>query len=105
MTIDIGIIAQWAGALLTIGGLVVAFWKFIKKHIISKIDDNSKTTNAIREELRDIKQTVSDINAEQCIIVKGLIASLDGLHQQGCNGPVSDALVELREHINERAHQ
>jgi uncharacterized protein YoxC len=105
MTVDIGAVAQWLGALSIIGGALMAFWKIIKKHVIQKIDDNAETTNTIMSKVNGIGQAVTGIKEEQRIIVKGLTAALDGLHQLKCNGPVSDAREELNEHLNEQAHK
>lgn len=48
---------------------------------------------------------VQEIKAEQLIIVECLRAVLDGLHQQGCNGKVSDAINMLDGHIVEKAYK
>ena len=45
---------------------------------------------AIREELR--------------ILCYGVQACLSGLKEQGCNGPVTDALTHLEKHLNKKAH-
>ncbi len=42
--------------------------------------------------------------AEQTLIVYGLLACLKGLAEQGCNGPVSEAIDKLEKHINQKAH-
>jgi len=33
------------------------------------------------------------------------LACLKGLHEQGCNGPVTHAIEEIEEHINKQAHK
>ncbi len=48
----------------------------------------------------DIKQ----MKAEQSIITMGLLACLKGLSEQGCNGPVTEAIDKIERHLNERAH-
>lgn len=48
---------------------------------------------------------VQEVKAEQFIIVECLRAVLDGLHQQGCNGKVSEALNTLDTYLIERAHK
>lgn len=49
---------------------------------------------------KDIKQ----IKEEQCMHTYVLLAILDGLKQQGCNGPVTEAREKLSKHINKQAH-
>ena len=59
-----------------------------------------------QEEIRvEFDGKVQDLKAEQLIIVECLRAILDGLHQQGCNGRVSDALNTLDDYLVERAHK
>lgn len=48
---------------------------------------------------------VQEIKAEQFIIVECLRAVLDGLHQQGCNGKVTEALNTLDSYMVKRAHE
>ena len=55
---------------------------------------------------RDRRQD-RDLNAirrEQTLICYGVLACLKGLKEQGCNGPVSDALDKLEKHLNQAAH-
>jgi len=48
----------------------------------------------------DIKQ----MKAEQSILTLGVLACLKGLSEQGCNGPVTEAIDKIERHLNERAH-
>lgn len=50
-------------------------------------------------------ESIKEIKKEQTILTKGVLACLKGLHEQGCNGPVTHAIDELEEHINEEAHK
>ena len=42
--------------------------------------------------------------AEQSLICYGLRGALQGLIEQGCNGPCKDALEKLNKHLNQEAH-
>ena len=42
---------------------------------------------------------------EQTLVVYGLLACLKGLKEQGCNGPVTEAINRLEKHLNEKAHE
>ena len=88
MWIDVDTIIK-AAALVTalgvLGGVVVSLYKASE---------------------RDRKQ--SEINkemmAEQSLICYGLRGALQGLIEQGCNGPCKDALEKLNKHLNQEAH-
>lgn len=45
------------------------------------------------------------IKDEECVIVYGLLACLDGLKQLGANGNVTEAHNALDKHINKAAHK
>ena len=67
------------------------------------------TQDEIQQKQDDIRSEfdakVQDIKAEQLIIVECLRAVLDGLHQQGCNGKVSEALETLDNYLIKRAYK
>lgn len=50
---------------------------------------------------RDIKS----IKEEQTVLVHGVLACLMGLKEQGCNGPVTEAIEKIEEYINKQAHK
>ena len=45
------------------------------------------------------------IKAEQGLLTYGVLACLKGLKEQGCNGPVSEAIDRIETHLNHKAHQ
>ena len=47
---------------------------------------------------------ISSILEEQTLICYGLRGALQGLIEQGCNGPCKDALNRLDKHLNKSAH-
>lgn len=54
------------------------------------------------------EQQDADIKAikdEQTVLVHGVLACLMGLKEQGCNGPVTDAIHAIEKHINKQAHK
>lgn len=88
MYIDADIIIKAASllaALGTLGGVVIALYK--------QFQSNKKQTEAIKE-----------IQEEQILICYGLKGALNGLIEQGCDGPVHDALDKLEKHLNKCAH-
>lgn len=72
-------------ALSVLGGVVVSLYK---------------------ASVRDRKQSeiIKEIMDEQSLICYGLLGALQGLIEQGCNGPCKDALEKLNKHLNQEAH-
>ena len=57
--------------------------------------------------LRQNKQD-EDIKArkeEQSILTTGVLACLKGLKEQGCDGPVTEAISSIENHLNKEAHK
>lgn len=48
---------------------------------------------------------INDIKNEQKMQTRVLLAVLDGLHQQGCNGDVTKATNELTDWLNQQSHK
>ena len=47
---------------------------------------------------------IKSIKDEQTLITYGLLACLKGLSEQGCDGPVTDAIDRIEKHLNVKAH-
>lgn len=77
------------GSVLTALGVI---WKALSK--ISKFIS--------RQEKQD--DEIAAIRSEQTLICYGVLACLKGLKEQGCNGPVKEALDKLEKHLNKAAH-
>lgn len=45
------------------------------------------------------------IKDEQTLMTYGLLACLKGLKEQGCDGPVTDAIDRIEKHLNKKAHE
>ena len=47
---------------------------------------------------------IKEIKEEQQLLTYGILACLRGLHEQGSNGPVTEAIDKIEKHINKKAH-
>lgn len=70
----------------TIFGLIVAIYKFYARQ-------------------RKQDEELAAIRAELQIVCYGLRGALQGLIEQGCNGPCKDGLNHLEKHLNKQAHK
>ena len=57
--------------------------------------------------LRQNKQDedIKAIKEEQSILTTGVLACLKGLKEQGCDGPVNEAISSIENHLNKEAHK
>ena len=47
---------------------------------------------------------IAMMKKELCLLTFGVLACLKGLSEQGCDGPVTDAIKKIEKHINKQAH-
>ena len=83
-------------ALLTLAsvvGVVIAFFKYYNKgyDMVKHQKEQDEAIKSIRE--------------EQALMTFGILACLKGLHEQGANGPVTDAIEKFEKHLNIKAHE
>lgn len=48
---------------------------------------------------------IQAVKEEQQILTYGILACLKGLKEQGCNGPVTEAINKIEKHLNIEAHK
>ena len=48
---------------------------------------------------------IKALKKEQCLLTYGVLACLKGLKEQGCNGPVTEAIDKIEKHVNQAAHE
>lgn len=72
------------------------------KESIDKINQSIATSIANVTKTND--KNLSEIREELTLITYAQLACLKGLKEQGCNGPVTEALNKLEKHLNQAAH-
>jgi hypothetical protein len=90
-----------AGAVI---GAIVAMVTYFTKVVrwVDKQGKQDKDIQAIRQHHED---DMASIKEEQTLLVYGVLACLKGLSEQGCNGPVTEAINKFEKHLNEKAHK
>lgn len=63
---------------------------------------HNKDVQALETKLSAGMQTIND---EQTLLTYGILACLKGLREQGCNGPVKEAIDKIEKHLNVQAHK
>ncbi len=80
-----------------IGGLVAWVIRFVDRQKAQDVDLN-KLRDAHNADIKAVKE-------ELTVLVFGTLACLKGLSEQGCNGPVTQAIDKLEKHLNREAHK
>ena len=50
-------------------------------------------------------EDIKAMKEEMCLLTYGVLACLKGLKEQGCNGPVTEAVAKIEKHVNQEAHK
>lgn len=79
-------------ALAAIVGALIAIFKLIEKNK-EAVERNKKQD-----------QEIASIKRELALITYAVRGCLDGLHQQGCNGRVTDSINRIDKYLNKAAH-
>ena len=110
MQISIDAVIKASALLGALGALWAVAYRIIKWfQKQDKQTDDIDSLRALHEnDTRTIKEKeAADMQAvkdELCLLSYAMLAALDGLRQQGCNGEVTKAHGMLEKHLNKQAH-
>ena len=94
--IDIVKLAEIIGACSVVLGMIIGIYKLYDR-MTDKLSVLEKRVSELERENQGIKK-------ENTLVIYALGACLDGLHQQGCNGKVTEAMDRIGKYINNAAH-
>ena len=102
--ITIGQIVGVCGTLTVLASFFFTIYKFIKKTVLDKIEANKKDILQLQKEMRHVRRDIDDRKEERLILLKGQLACLKGLKEQGCNGPVTQGIKDIEEYMIKKSH-
>ena len=93
-------------ALVSLVAGCTAIYKIVKffNDWHDKIQKYDSYESKIENTHADTEAKFQQIITEQYILTKSMLAVLEGLIEQGCNGPVTKAKNELEKYLNQQAH-
>jgi predicted MarR family transcription regulator len=90
-------------AAAVVSALTVIITLFVK---VVRFIDRQKKQDTELSDLRSLHNAdMASMKKEQTLLVYGILACLKGLKEQGCNGPVTEAINKIEKHLNENAHK
>jgi hypothetical protein len=87
-----------------IAGAIVALVSYFSK-VVRWVDKQTKQDEDIKKLQKHHEEDMASIKEEQTLLVFGVLACLKGLSEQGCNGPVTEAIHKYEKYLNEKAHK
>ena len=83
---------------------VVAIVTYFSK-VVRWVDKQSAQDEEIQKLKKHHEDDIKAIKEEQTLLVFGVLACLKGLREQGCNGPVTEAINKYEKYLNQKAHE
>ena len=85
------------GALTAISTLIIKFIRWVDRQKAQDVE-----LKQLKERHAEDNEAIQD---ELLVLTYGILACLKGLQEQGCNGPVTEAIKKIEKHINKNAHK
>jgi F420-0:gamma-glutamyl ligase-like protein len=85
-------------------GAVIALTTYFSK-VVRWVDQQAKQDTEIKELRKHHEEDMASIKEEQTLLMYGVLACLKGLSEQGCNGPVTEAIDKFEKYLNQKAHR
>ena len=90
-------IAKWIIAVTTIATPIIV--------LVRKWMNHDKRIEACEKNNESICKSLNQVLAENKIQIVGILACLEGLKEQGCNGAVTYSIELIKNFINDTAHK
>ena len=103
--ITIGEIAKALTTITVIMSFVVMIYKFVKLRYIDRFNKIEQRMDKLAEHNNQQDEEVKKSKEEREILLRGELACLKGLKEQGCNGPVTKAINDIEEYLVENFHK
>lgn len=88
-----------AAILAAVGAIVTLLIK-----CVHWFDKQEKQTTDVNKLNKKHDEDIASIQNELEILTYGTLACLKGLHEKGCDGPVTEAIDKIEKYVNRKAH-
>lgn len=95
--ITIGQVVGAIGTISVISAFFLGIFKWYKNSIQDKLVNFDTRISKLEKDSKTNKE-------ENTILLKGLLACLKGLQEQGCDGAVVSSISEIESYLLEKAH-
>lgn len=80
-------------------------YKFYKKTILDRFKTLEDRIESNELEIKSLKEDNEINKRENILLIKSVQACLKGLKEQGCNGPVTEAISNIDEYLLKASHR
>ena len=102
--ITLGQIVAAIGTITAIAAFFVAIFKWYKKSFTDKFTKIEDRLDKLEEKTLTQTAEIEECKSERLILLRGLLACLKGLQEQGCNGSVTQAIKDIEGYLINKSH-
>lgn len=102
--ITINQISTGLGIIVSIITPVIAVYKVYKKNVDNRFKNIENTIKEQQQEIEILKKETIINKRENLLLIRSVQACLKGLKEQGCNGPVTEAINNIDEYLLKASH-
>lgn len=103
--ITVGQIIAVIVALTTIIGFIKLIKNIYDSNIATPIKNLRKDVDQLKEDTKRQDLDIKDSKEERLLLMRGVLACLNGLHEQGCNDTVTKTIREYETYLQDKAHK
>ena len=96
--VTLGEIVKAIGTISAISLFIIGLYKWYKSKISDRLDKLEIRVTNLENDSKTNKE-------ENELLLKGQLACLKGLKEQGCNGPVTTSINEIESYLLKQAHK
>lgn len=87
---------------------VIALFRYLFKSrdwVVRQDKQDAENKSEVEKLKKHHDDDITEIKEELQLLTHGVLACLKGLNEKGCNGPVTETITMLEEHLNKKAHR
>lgn len=73
--------------------------------LTTKVNRDYARLNALEDDLKGHEKEIRESLEERRLLMTGVLACLKGLKEQGCNGPVTEAISQYESYMISKSHE
>lgn len=103
--ITLGQIVTAIAIITAIVGFIKLIATFVKIHHTDVIKDILQRLGKLEIKTDVQDEDIQDSKEERLLLMKGVLACLNGLHEQGCNNTVTSTIKDFEVYLQLKAHK
>lgn len=94
-----------SGLITAIATPIIAMYRWYKKKIEDKFSSIIKRIDSLENKDKSHEEYIQSSKEEFNLLIRGQLACLKGLKEQGCNGPVTAGINDIEEYLLHKSHE